>query len=232
MRSPISSTEFALGPRSFAEPLGALASGTCFRRAARRGEHIVDDRLDPYLETGTVHVLSISGLHVGILAAFLFLFLRLGLLPRRPALLLVAATIAAYAVLTYAEPPIVRAAILVVLFCLGRIWGRETLTFNSLAAAAIVILAMNPADLFRVGPQFSFLAMAMFGVFGLRSIFSSPADPLDRLIAESQPWGVKMWHQSRRLLIDLCLTSVDDLVRELAALRWHIFISSTRSQSR
>jgi competence protein ComEC len=170
-------------------------------------EHIDENRLNAYLETGTVHVLSISGLHVGILAWFLFLFLRLGWLPRRAALVLVAGTIAAYAVLTYAEPPIVRAAILVVLVCAGRVLGRETLSFNSLAAAAIVVLAINPADFFRIGPQFSFLAMTMLGVFGLRSIFSFPVDPLDRHVAETRPWAVKKFHQSRRFVIDLFITS-------------------------
>jgi len=134
-------------------------------------EHLDDSRLDAYVETGTVHILSVSGLHVGILAGFLFLFLRLGLLPRRMALVLVAATIVAYALVTYAEPPIVRAAILVVLICLGRLAGRDVLSFNSLAAAAIVVLAMNPADLFRTGAQLSFLAIATFGAFGLQSIF-------------------------------------------------------------
>jgi competence protein ComEC len=171
-------------------------------------EHIDDDRLDAYIETGTVHVLSISGLHVGILAAFLFLFLRLGLLPRRAALWLVAATIAAYALLTYAEPPIVRAAILVVIICLGRLWGRRTSIFNSLALAAIVVLAMNPADLFRTGAQLSFLAIATFGAFGLQSIFSSVEDPLDRLIRQSRPVSLRYLHRTRQWLIDLVIVSV------------------------
>lgn len=188
-------------------------------------EYLDDSRLDAYIETGTVHILSISGLHVGILAGFLFLFLRLGLLPRGLALVSVAAIIVAYAVVTYAEPPIVRAAILVVLVCLGRLAGRDVLSFNSLAAAAIVVLAMNPADLFRTGAQLSFLAMATFGAFGLRSIFSSPEDPLDRLIAKSRPWVIRKLYGTRRWVIDLIVISamVWLVSLPLVMARFHLF---------
>jgi competence protein ComEC len=188
-------------------------------------EHLDDSRFDPYLETGAVHILSVSGLHVGILAGFLFLFLRLGMLPRRLALILVAMIIVAYAMLTYAEPPIVRAAILVVLICVGRLAGRDVLSFNSLATAAIVVLIINPADLFRTGAQLSFLAIATFGAFGLQSIFSSPVDPLDRLIAQSRPWGIRQLYRMRRWVIGLIITSamVWLVTLPLAMARFHLF---------
>ena len=53
-----------------------------------------------------------------------------------------------------------RAAILVVVACLQLWTGRSAIGFNALAAAAIVVLAMNPASLFLAGPQLSFLAVA------------------------------------------------------------------------
>ena len=115
-----------------------------------------------FVATGTVHLLVVSGLHVGILATGLFFALRMGFLRRGTALTLVAALVVAYAMIVGARPPVIRAAVLVVLLCMAAATGRRPLGFNSLAAAALVVLAMNPADLFRTGTQLSFLAMATF----------------------------------------------------------------------
>ena len=149
-------------------------------------------RTAAFFETGTVHLLSISGLHVGILAAFLFFALRRGLLPRGPALLAVAAITTAYALAIDAEPPAVRATVLVLLVCAGLYLGRPVLGFNLLAAAALVVLAMNPADLFRVGPQLSFLAMATLVWVGPRLRRRRTVDPLARLLAATRPWPVRL----------------------------------------
>ncbi len=149
-----------------------------------------------FFETGTVHLLSISGLHVGILAGFLFFGLRLGLMPRKPALLAVAGITTAYALVIDAEPPAVRATVLVLLICAALYLGRPALQFNLLAAAALVVLAMNPVDLFRVGPQLSFLAMATLAWLGPRLGRRRQTDPLARLIAATRPWPVRL---TRRL---------------------------------
>ncbi len=91
-----------------------------------------------FSQTGTIHLLSISGLHVGILAAFLFGFMRLGLLSRGPALAAVALIVTGYAVLIDAEPPAARATVLVLAVCLSRYLRRSLPTFNALAAAALL----------------------------------------------------------------------------------------------
>ena len=58
------------------------------------------------------------------------------------------------------HPPVVRATILVLMICLSMCLRRPGLSFNSLAAAALVVLAINPSDLFNAGAQLSFLAAA------------------------------------------------------------------------
>jgi len=153
--------------------------------------HVDDQLQDAFLETGTIHLMAISGLHVGILAATLFFLLRLGLLPRDWALLSVCAATVLYALLVGGRPPVVRATILVVVLCLGMSLGRRGLGFNSLAAAALVVLALNPADLFRVGSQLSFLAVGVLIWFHGAWPRRASTDPLDRLIARSRPWPVK-----------------------------------------
>ena len=59
-----------------------------------------------------------------------------------------------------AGPPVVRATVLVLVFCAASYLGRRPLSFNSLAAAALVVLALNPNHLFHAGAQLSFLSVA------------------------------------------------------------------------
>lgn len=145
-----------------------------------------------FYESGTVHLLSISGLHVGLLAFLLFRGLELGFLQRGPALAAVAAITTFYALVIDAEPPAVRAAVMVLLVCLALYSGRPVSMFNLLAMAAIVVVAMNPAELFRTGTQLSFLAVATLAWLGQRLAPQGIQDPLTRLIARTRPWPARM----------------------------------------
>lgn len=154
-------------------------------------EQIDPERTEGFLVTGTIHILSISGLHVGILAYGFWLLFRTGLLPRRMALSSAMVLTVLYAVLTDLNPPVVRAAILVLVMC-GATWlGRRGLGVNALAAAGVVVLAYNPLSLFLAGTQLSFLAVLAMIVFS--PILSRPriVDPLDRLLASVRPWPVR-----------------------------------------
>ncbi|HEY2411931.1 MAG TPA: ComEC/Rec2 family competence protein [Pirellulaceae bacterium] len=154
-------------------------------------EQLDPNRNEGYLTTGTIHILSISGVHVGILAILLFGFYYTGLLGRRMTLAAIILVTIAYALLTDMQPPVVRAAILVVVAC-GALWtGRSAIGFNSLAAAAIVVLALNPASLFLAGPQLSFLAVATMIAFQSWLVPHRIVDPIDRLIATTRPWVVR-----------------------------------------
>jgi competence protein ComEC len=105
-------------------------------------EEITHDEEQAFVETGTVHLLAISGLHVGIVAWALLGALRLAMVPARRAVVVVAAAAVLYTMLTHARPPAIRAMILVLTFCAATYLGRPRLTFNALAAAALVVLAL------------------------------------------------------------------------------------------
>lgn len=158
------------------------------------------EETEPYLETGTIHVLVVSGMNVAILAIGLLMMLRLGWLPRRVGLCLIMAVVVGYALLAEAQPPVVRAAVLGVLASTA-IWsGRQGLAFNSLFAAALVVAVINPNDLFRAGPQLSFLAVAALIVAGnSRWLRLAAPDPLDNLAKKARRWywraadAVKTW---------------------------------------
>ncbi|HWB10686.1 MAG TPA: ComEC/Rec2 family competence protein [Pirellulales bacterium] len=155
-------------------------------------EELDDETNAAFAKTGTVHLLSISGLHIGILSMFLFGVLRLGFIGRRVALAGVALVTLAYALVIAAEPPAVRATIVILMVCLALAGRRRWQPANLLAGAALAVLVMNPCDLFRVGPQLSFVAVIALTWAGVRFAPQPIVDPLDRLIAQTRPWHVRL----------------------------------------
>ncbi len=138
-------------------------------------------RRDNFLKTGTVHLLAISGLHVGILAGLMYVLFKAGWLGRVNCLLLTILFVAFYAWLVEFRPPVVRASLFIVLFCIARLSGRTGQSFNILALAAMLVLVLNPTDLFALGAQLSFLAVAAI-VFGKDWVLGGAVDPLDQVI--------------------------------------------------
>lgn len=155
-------------------------------------EQLDSERNEGFLVTGTIHVLSISGLHVGILAYGFWTIFRTGLLPRNATLIAAMLLTVAYAFLTDLQPPVVRATILVVAMCTARLLGRTALGFNTLSFAGIAVLVHNPLSLFQAGTQLSFLAVATMILFQQLLVKKLSHDPLDRLIARTRPWHVRL----------------------------------------
>jgi competence protein ComEC len=114
---------------------------------------------DAFARTGTTHLLAISGLQLQALAAALLVMLRAAGVPRRPGFFAVALTTTAYALLVGLAPSVVRSTVMTLTFCLAAMAQRKAPPANTLALAALVTLAVNPAYLFDIGCQLSFLAI-------------------------------------------------------------------------
>ena len=151
-------------------------------------ERLPEQRFDAFLHTGTVHLLVVSGLHVGFLAGFLWLLVRTGVLSARSALFCSAALVVGYALVVGARPPVQRATILVLVTMVAVLIGRRSTRANILAAAAIMVLAFNPSELFRGGTQLSFLCVAAIAWYMGIAQRSDYVDPLEKMIAAYQPW--------------------------------------------
>ena len=177
-------------------------------------EELDRTRTDAFFTTGTVHILCISGLHVGILAGAMFWILRRTPLPRGWVAVIIGLTTLLYALMVDARPSVVRATVLVLVACAAMYSGRRAIGINSLAAAALVVLAINPAHLFHVGAQLSFLCVA-----GL--IWCAPWRPhgdddevkradrtIDRLVMQNLGWLPWLWVKFRRAAIGLTLAGV------------------------
>jgi competence protein ComEC len=188
------------GRRSLARYLDPRRSSLAAAVLLGAREQLDPEQSEAFMETGTVHLLVVAGLHVGILVAALWLLLRHLPLPRAWAATLVALVVAFYMLLTDAEPPVVRATVLVLSVCLALAVGRRTLTFNVLAAAALVVLAINPADLFHVGAQLSFLSVAGLAWFAQRPAQEQRQPALSREIEASRSWPARWLRRVARWL--------------------------------
>jgi competence protein ComEC len=138
-------------------------------------EQIDAEETEAFQLAGAMHLLVIAGLHLGILAAFAGLILR-RLLPWRWGLPAVAAFTFLYMLLVDAQPPVVRATVLIVAACGAVYFGRRRAGLNVLALAGLILLVLNPVELFNVGPQLSFLCVAGLMVMA-PSWMGAPAGP-------------------------------------------------------
>lgn len=114
---------------------------------------ISDETRAAFQKTGTIHVLAISGFHVGLIALMLNIFLKrlkVTALGKWSALLLYAMALAYYAAITGNSPPVRRAVLMAILFELGSVLERKSYSLNTLAAAAVMMLAWNPRELFSL----------------------------------------------------------------------------------
>ena len=115
---------------------------------------------EAFRKTGLLHLISLSGMHLGILAGLLWwLGKTLGLLKPARALVCMAAT-AVFLLVVPPRPPTIRAAIIVLVCCLSILLRRRANPLNSLSLAAIVLLLLRPTNLFEAGWQLSFAAVA------------------------------------------------------------------------
>jgi len=122
-------------------------------------EFITDELRQNFSNAGVVHVLAVSGLHVGFI---LLIFNGLGMLVRLNRTGRIIFTIIGlifYVILTGAGPPVVRAALMGGFYLSGQLLERKSSPFNLIGAAALILLLFNPGRLFDTGFQLSFSAV-------------------------------------------------------------------------
>ncbi|HTS48332.1 MAG TPA: DNA internalization-related competence protein ComEC/Rec2 [Bryobacteraceae bacterium] len=142
---------------------------------------------DHFRRTGTYHMLVIDGLHITVLAAFLLFLLRLCFVPELEALAVTAAGAWLYALVSGWNAPAVRAAGGFTLYVIARYFFRRGRFLNLLAAAAIVYLIADPAQLFESGFQLSFLAVAAIGALAVPMLDGTSAPYSRALYGIAEP---------------------------------------------
>jgi competence protein ComEC len=112
-----------------------------------------------FINSGVVHVLAVSGLHVGMVALIFMSVFTLLRLPKPWTTLLTIAALLFYMLLTGSAPSVVRATIMATIILLAPVLQRKSDVFNSLAFAALVIFFFDAKQLFAPGFQLSFAAV-------------------------------------------------------------------------
>ena len=146
------------------QPLALISAITLGERDA-----LDSDLRQSFAAAGAAHVLAVSGLHTGIIyIVFVSLLTCFGLWRPlyeqriRRALLssCIIAVMWAYAFITGLSPSVMRAALMLTIIQVGWICRRQSISFNTLAAAACICLWIDPLSLFSVSFQLSFAAVA------------------------------------------------------------------------
>ncbi len=119
-----------------------------------------NDVEEPFQQSGTLHLFSVSGLHVAIIAQLLWILASLLRLPRTAAAALIIPCLFFYAAITGFHVSSLRAATMAAFLLGGIFFDRPVLALNSLGGAALVILALDSNQFFTAGFQLSFAVVA------------------------------------------------------------------------
>ena len=123
-----------------------------------------DDIRKAFADSGAMHVLSVSGMHMAMIYSMLYLILGSpgsgSFLKRNIRLALYGMAIILYMGLTGACPAVVRSGLMILLYLLGKAMGWNTQIWNLLGFAAFLMIWFNPYVIYNIGFQLSFLAMA------------------------------------------------------------------------
>ncbi len=125
--------------------------------------------IENFQQVGVVHVLAISGLHVGYVVLFVFTTLSFLRLSQKYRILVLAAILLIYIVLVNFKPPVMRASLMVLLYLWGKLIERKISTGNLIAASAFLILLYEPRELLNPGFQFSFSAVISI-IYGFKRL--------------------------------------------------------------
>ncbi len=118
--------------------------------------------LDAYSKTGTMHVLSVSGMHVAIVVIFLGILLKFmdkRIWTKILKTLIIILFIWFYSLITGLSPSVERAAIMITFVVVGRLVALKINMFNIIAISAFIILVLDPFAVMDIGFQLSFIAV-------------------------------------------------------------------------
>lgn len=124
---------------------------------------VSDDLYQAFSDSGALHVLSVSGMHVGIVAsAFLFILDRVKIKQKSwkvIKLILLLGVIWLFSIVTGAAPAVMRSAVMFTMIWVGRYWFDYQNIYNILAFSALIMLAFDPYLLFNASFQFSYTSL-------------------------------------------------------------------------
>lgn len=182
-----------------------------------------DSLEEQFRNTGTFHLFSVSGLHVGMIALILWQFAKTVGLGRRAAVGVIIPALFFYALITGWKPASIRAATMAAIVLLGMLSSRQPVVLNSLCAAGTGILILSTNELFNPGFQFSFsVVLAIILVAGpLQSVLRKRWEPDVFLPVEVWGRGDRLRHAMAGKAAGLVAVSVAAWIGSIPLTAWY-----------
>lgn len=187
-----------------------------------------DAMIEAYRLSGTLHVFSVSGLHVAMVGMIVWCVLRMLRVPRRPAILVILVAMLGYVWITGTKPPAVRSLTMATVVLAAFLFRRRPDLLNALGVALLIAMVADGHLLFQVGVQLSFGVMAAIGMAaGWMSRgfawMKRPEPYLPRLLYG--PWR-RRWMWCREWLVSAMGASSAASVGSLPLTLWHFGFAS------
>ncbi|WP_186775535.1 ComEC/Rec2 family competence protein [Rubripirellula tenax] len=185
---------------------------------------------DQLLVTGTAHLLSVSGMHLAIVVLMTQWIAMILRMPMTAKIGLIIVVCIFYCAITGARPPVMRAAVLVSTLMFSIWMRRPGQAINTLSLAGLILVLANPQNVFSVGVQLSFLAVATLIMTSGRGRTGSPAidqairneEQLSELAKSARPMAIKQLGYGVDIIRQLLWFSLCVSVISLP-LVWHQF---------
>ena len=153
----------------FNKYLSAYASGFLSAVFLGRREYIFWDFRKYFINSGTAHILAVSGLHVGMVFVLVSMFLGFLGIRKKLRYALIIPFLVIYAFICGLRPPVMRAVLMAVIYCLYYVLERKPLGLCALALAGIIIFIINPLEYTSVSFILSFIGVGGL-VLGFRAL--------------------------------------------------------------
>jgi len=139
---------------------------------------ISNDLKESYSHSGAMHILAVSGLHVGIIYLFLsFLLKFLKGIPGRKIIspIIMLSFLWMFAFISGLSPSVSRATLMISLLIIGKVIKRNNIIYNNIIGAALILVLIKPSIITNIGFQLSFAAVT--GIVTLYPIISKLIKP-------------------------------------------------------
>ncbi len=146
-----------------------------------------------FARSGTLHLLAVSGLHVGILYVFVLRILHALLLPRGRSLILAMLICIIFALITDLRPSVLRATCFLTISTCAQLLRREVRPTAVLGLTLLILIAADPATALDTGAWLSFLAVAGLCWYGGSQIRQDGETPADTFLLRDR---MRLWLQS------------------------------------
>jgi competence protein ComEC len=181
---------------------------------------------EPFQQTGTVHLFAVAGLHVGIVAALLWILATVAHLSRKWAVAFIIPSLFFYAAITGLHVPSLRAAVMASILVGGLFFERKVFVLNSLAAAAFCLLCWDTNELFSTGFQLSFAVVGAIILFadpfsGFMQRWTAPDPFLPRSLLRGPRRGM---HVGFTWLCDGAGVSLAAWIGSLPLVLWYFYL--------